>query len=185
VTRTIETARRARKARTRKAFAIAACVAALGVLSWTAAVGSEAVARAADTPSPQPTVEPTAAKPAGTAEEATISFDDYLAGVAKAGLTDAQRQELAGKYDGRKVTWTGYMRAVSKNKSPDGDSFVLIVKSKPVGEPPPAAFVAWLGLENETVLSALQENQKVTVSGTLFLQQNPMTPQLKDATLEE
>jgi len=122
---------------------------------------------------------------AGEGNGATISLDDYLAGVSKPGLTEEQRKKFAGRYEGGKVTWTGYLRAVSRNKSRDGDSFLLILKAKPVTDPPPGVFLAWFGVEHEKSLVSLAENQKVTVSGKLSLGRDPKVPELKDATLQE
>jgi hypothetical protein len=132
------------------------------------------------TPGTPPADEATEA-PAG----ATVSLDDYLAGVAKAGSTDAERKEFAEKHDGKKVTWTGYVRAVSRNKSTDGDTFLVILKSKPAAEPPPGLFLASFDVANEKSLVALTPDQKVTVSGTLSTKQNPAVPLVTRATLEE
>lgn len=165
----------------RVALAMRAPVALMifGVVCW---FGGQ-VATGAETPSTTAEETPSAGAEDGKAKD--ISAAEYLAGVAKPGMTDAERAKFAAKYDGQKVTWTGYVRAVSRNKSADGDSFLLILKEKPVADPPPAAFVVWLGLENEKSVEGLSEDKKVSVSGTLFVQRDPKIPQLKDAKLVE
>jgi hypothetical protein len=137
-------------------------------------------ASAAGTPAATAAVGTTA-----TPGSSKISLDDYLAGVSKPGLTDAKKKEFAEKYEGQKVTWTGYVRAVSRNKSRDGDTFLVILKDKPVTDPPPGAFVASFDVAQESAVTVLKENQKVTVSGVLSARNNPKVPVLDGATLGE
>jgi hypothetical protein len=112
------------------------------------------------------------------------SAEAYFAGLAKAGESAGERKKFADKYEGRKVSWTGYVRAVSRNKSPDGDTFLLIVKTALAAESPQRGFLAWFGTADEEALTALQENQKVTVSGTLSVQRDPAIPDVKEAKIE-
>jgi hypothetical protein len=125
-----------------------------------------------------------ASEATATPGDAKISLDDYLAGVSKPGMTDAKKKEFAHKYEGQKVTWTGYVRAVTRNKSRGGDTFLLILKAKPVSDPPPGAFVASFDVSQEKAVTALQENQEVTVSGVLSVG-NPIAPVLEGATLDK
>jgi hypothetical protein len=145
------------------------------------AVTERPAARAEATPPSTPAAaEPTEA-PAG----GTVSLEDYFETIGKKDLTDAQRKEAALKHEGKKVTWTGYVRAVSRNKSRGGDTFLVILRSAPAADPPPKVFIASFAAAQEKEAVALKADQKVTVSGTLSVKQNPDAPVLQGAVLDE
>ena len=135
---------------------------------------------AAETPKAAPAAKPTEKKTAPAKPE-PISLADYLTGLSKA----VDQAAFAKKHAGATVTWTGYLRTINKNISPDGTFYQLILRST-IGEEkgtPDGLFLAVFSGADEKRLVALEKDQKVTVSGTLEVDQNPALPRLVDAKL--
>lgn len=118
-------------------------------------------------------------------EPKPISLDDYLDGILKPGTTPDDQMAFAKKHSGANVTWTGYVRTVNKNLSPDGAFYQLILQSNVPEEGgfPRALFVAQMSGADEKKLLALGKDQKVTVSGILQPENNPVLPTLAKAKL--
>jgi hypothetical protein len=139
-------------------------------------------AGAAETPKAQSS--PKAEEKAAPAKPAPISVEDYFAAVLKPGISAADQASFAKKHAGADVTWTGYVRTLNKNLSPDGVTYQIILKTKPTeeGGAPIGLFIAQLPGADEKQLLALQKDQKVTVSGTLEVG-NPALPSVAKAKL--
>lgn len=164
--------------RTKRAFRFASVIALITVAA-TVLDGHPAVA--AETPKAPSAKAVATAVPA---KPAPISLEDYFAGVSKPGTSAGDQASFAKKHAGASVTWTGYVRAVNKNLSPDGTIYKLILKSKPTDEAPLGLFVVQLAGADEKQLLALEKDQKVTVSGTLEVT-NPAIPEITDAKLSD
>jgi len=165
-----------------KAVAFASAMPMIAVAVLAIALANSAFA--AETPKAAPTAK-TAAEKAAPAKPQSISVDDYFAGVLKPGISASEQAAFAKKHAGANVTWTGYLRTVSKNLSPDGTLYTVILKQKVADEAgkPNGLFVARFTSAAEKELTAMQKDQKVTVTGTLTVGQNPGLPTVDDAKL--
>jgi hypothetical protein len=146
-------------------------------------LGGESVA-AEEKPKAEPTAK-AAQEKAAPAKPKPISLDDYLTGVSKPGISASDQAAFAKQHAGADVTWTGYVRTVNKNLSPDGTLYMLILKARLAdeeGKPGGFFFARFTGAAEKQLL-ALESEQKVTVSGTLEVGQNPAIPILADAKI--
>lgn len=161
------------------AFAVATPLVAVAALAIVSLAAHSAVA--AETPKTKPTAK--AAEEEAPAKPKPISLEEYTAGVS--GKPASEQAAFAKKHAGATVTWTGYVRAINKNLSPDGAFYQLILMSRlpEEGGAPVHLFLAQFADDAEKQLLALQKQQKVTVSGTLVADQNPGIPTLAHAKL--
>lgn len=162
------------------AFASATGLAAVAALAIVSLVARPVAA--AETSNAKPTAKASEDK-AAPAKPKTISLEKYMAGVS--GKSAGEQAAFAKAHTGATVTWTGYVRTINKNLSPDGAFYQLILMSRlpEEGGAPVQLFLAQFAGAAEKQLLALQKEQKVTVSGTLKADQNPGLPTLADAKL--
>jgi hypothetical protein len=166
--------------RTKDVFRFASVMAAI-IVGAIALDGQPTVAARTPKAQSSPKAEEKAA-----AKPGPISVEDYFAGISKPGMSPGDQASFAKKHVGVSVTWTGYVRTVSKNLSPDGAFYQLILKAKPAEESgaPIQLFIAQLAPgADEKQVTALGKDQKVTVSGTLEVGKNPALPIVADAKL--
>ena len=113
-----------------------------------------------------------------------ISFRGWLRGVTDKDVTELQRSEFIRQHEGRKVTWSGWVRDVNDATFDDQLQLVFDPEPRVDGRDPEFQWSFALAFVTPTYrkdLLGLRQGDKVEVQGVLSAGKTPETPTLSEA----